>query len=58
MHKYFKEIDESKTITGFCSLTYKNNEALEDYLLSNCNKVVEISEKEYDRLRKLINQSI
>jgi len=56
-HKYFKELDESDNITGFCSISYKDKQYLEDHLLSKCYKVVEITEKEYDRLRKLINKS-
>lgn len=52
MHKYFKEIDESENISALCSLTYKDVKELENYKLKYYNSV-EISEKEYDRLRKL-----
>jgi len=51
MHKYFKELDESDNIIGFCSISYKKNEKLWEYF-SKVYKAVEISEKEYDRLRK------
>jgi len=54
MHKYFKELDKSDNITGLCSISYKKNEKLWEYF-SKVYKAVEISEKEYDRLRKLIN---
>lgn len=52
MHKYFKELDESENIIGLCSISYKKNEKLEEYF-SKVYKAVEITEKEYDRLRKL-----
>ena len=52
MHKYFKELDKSDNIIGFCSISYKKNEKLWEYF-SKVYKAVEITEKEYDRLRKL-----
>jgi len=51
-HKYFKELDESDNITGFCSISYKKNEKLWEYF-SKVYKAVEITEKEYDRLKKI-----
>ena len=51
MHKYFKELDKSDNITGLCSISYKKNEKLWEYF-SKVYKAVEITEKEYDRLRR------
>jgi hypothetical protein len=53
MHKYFKELDINGNIVGHCSIT-GNKKYIEEYKNSKCIKVVEISEKEYDRLRKAL----
>jgi len=55
-HKYFKELNVFGNVSGLCSLEYKDKKQLEEYK-SKCKcKVVEINEKEYDRLRKLIRE--
>jgi len=51
-HKYFKELNAFGNISGLCSLEYKGKKQLEEYK-SKCHKAVEITEKEYDRLRKI-----
>jgi hypothetical protein len=54
MHKYFKELDKDENVVGHCSIYYKDVKNLENYK-SKCVKTVEISKKEYDKLRKPIS---
>lgn len=54
MHKYLKELNENKEIVGICDITYKTNEEWWSYI-SKVFEAVEISEKEYDMLRKQLS---
>lgn len=51
MHKYFKELDMNGNIIGQCSITYRDKEYLDEYIQEYPN-AVEITEKEYDQIRK------
>jgi len=55
-HKYFKELNAFGNISGLCSLEYKGKKQLEDYKLKCKCKVVEITENEYDKLRREISK--